>query len=184
MNDLFLACLRITEKAEGGWSNDPKDPGGATMVGVTLNAWRSFMHDQRLTPQQLHDMTEPARRIFYYTMYWNPMRADDLPAGINLIAFDTAVNCGVHAASIMLQKATNMPVNLIDGYIGPTTIAWVNKANIMNLLWQFSSIRQNYYRALENFPYDGRGWLARVQTMLIESDAMIHADDSKQTSIS
>ena len=138
--DLFLACLRVTEKIEGGWANDPYDPGGATMVGVTLKAWRAFMHNDRLSPNDLHAMTENEREVFYRVMYWRPMQCDSLPKGINLMAFDTSVNCGVHASSVILQLAAGMPQELIDGDVGPKTIAWAKKAEITNLLIQFNKL--------------------------------------------
>ena len=180
--DPFLTSLRVTEKAEGGWSNDPNDPGGATMVGVTLRAWRAFMHDESLSPEQLRAMTEDARKVFYRVMYWRPMQCDSLLTGINLMAFDTAVNCGVHASSIILQTAAGMPVGQIDGDVGPKTIAWVKKVKVADLLIQFNKLRLSYFQSLPGFPRYGKGWTARSQRMLAISGVMLeNAASSKPT---
>ena len=173
MSNSFLTCLRIVETAEGGWSNDPADPGGATMVGVTLRAWRAFMQDDSLTPQQLYDMTESDRQGFYRAMYWQPMNGDALPLGINLMAFDTAVNCGVYASSIILQTALGFHGKALDGNVGPKTMATVKSTLIPALLIHFTQLRLKHYAGLSGFPRFGKGWTARAQRILAISQHML-----------
>src|ERR1700719_3107773 len=95
MADDFDACLAFTLKEEGGYSDDPADPGGATNMGITLATYRQWADNPNLAPLQVRDLSERTARAIYRSLYWNPLRADALPAGVDLSVFDMGVNAGI-----------------------------------------------------------------------------------------
>src|SRR6476659_2950754 len=95
MPDNFGTCLAFTLKDEGGYSDDPADPGGATNMGITLATYRQWADNPNLAPLQVRDLSERTARAIYRSLYWNPLRADALPAGVDLSVFDMGVNAGI-----------------------------------------------------------------------------------------
>jgi lysozyme family protein len=88
MADMFDACLAFTLREEGGYVDDPADPGGATNMGITLATYRQWADNPALGPTQVQDMTARTARAIYRSLYWNPLRADALPIGVDLSVFD------------------------------------------------------------------------------------------------
>ena len=80
MKDNFEQCLAITLAHEGGWADHPKDPGQATMKGVTIGTYAQFK-GRKVTKAELRAMTDAELRAIYRNNYWNKVRGDDLPAG-------------------------------------------------------------------------------------------------------
>jgi lysozyme family protein len=105
MADNFDTCLAFTLKAEGGYSDNPADPGGSTNMGITLATYRQWSDDPNLGTLQVQDMSERTARAIYRSLYWNPLRADALPAGLDLSVFDMGVNAGIWASARLLQRA-------------------------------------------------------------------------------
>jgi len=95
MDDNFDTCLAFTLKEEGGYSDNPADPGGATNMGITLATYRQWADNPTLGPVQVQDMTERTATAIYRSLYWNPLRADALAAGVDLSVFDMGVNAGM-----------------------------------------------------------------------------------------
>jgi lysozyme family protein len=113
MPDNFDTCLAFTLKEEGGYSDDPADPGGATNMGITLATYRQWSDNPSLGALQVQDLSERTARAIYRSLYWNPLRADALPAGVDLSVFDTAepissipIAVVIPAASSLLSAAT------------------------------------------------------------------------------
>jgi len=104
-------CFDIVVGHEGGYVNDPHDPGGETIWGITKRDHPGAWANGRPT-------LEMAREI-YRKQYWIPAGCDDLPDGYDLLTFDSAVNQGVRPAVLMLQKALRVK---IDGVVGPQTV--------------------------------------------------------------
>ena len=105
MADMFDACLAFTLREEGGYVDDPADPGGATKMGITLATYRQWSDDPELGSAQVRDMTERTARAIYRSLYWNPLRADALPIGVDLSALDMGVNAGIWRTARLLQRA-------------------------------------------------------------------------------
>ena len=89
MADNFDTCLDFTLKAEGGYSNNPADSGGPTNMGITLATYRQWSDNPNLGALQIQDMSERTASAIYRSLYWNPLRADALPTGVDLSVFDT-----------------------------------------------------------------------------------------------
>jgi hypothetical protein len=110
MEDLFADCLAFTLQAEGGFVDNPADPGGATNMGVTLATFRQWLDDPRAGAGQLRDMARSTAAAIYRGLYWNPLRADLLPPGVDLMVFDFGVNAGIWRSARLLQRAIGFSV--------------------------------------------------------------------------
>ena len=119
MRSNFSSSLELLLKHEGGYVNHPDDPGGRTNQGITQRVYEKFL-GRDVTEEEMKDM--PPDKVFaiYKTQYWNRVRGDDLPPGVDLCVFDWAVNSGVSQASKALQRVLGV---LDDGIIGSRTVA-------------------------------------------------------------
>lgn len=173
MSDAFDTCLAFTLRAEGGYVDDPADPGGATNMGITLATYRDWSDDPSLGPAQIRDMSERTAIAIYRSLYWNPLRADALPLGVDLSVFDMGVNAGVWRSARILQRALGFTGEEVDGSVGPETLAAAAKADARALVDELARRQAAYYRELRDFATFGAGWLARTQARRNAALAMI-----------
>jgi lysozyme family protein len=162
MADAFDACLAFTLREEGGYEDDPADPGGATNMGITLATFRQWSDNPALGPVQVRDMTERTARAIYRSLYWNPLRADALPPGVDLSVFDMGVNAGIWASARLLQRTVGFTGNEVDGCIGPETLEAAARSDARTLVNDLAEQQAAYYRSLSDFPTFGAGWLNRT----------------------
>ena len=102
MKDNFEKALELVLHHEGGYVDHPKDPGGATNYGVTKKVYERYL-GRECTKDEVKEMPMEAVREIYKRKYWDKIRGDDLPAGLDWCVFDFAVNAGVSRASKLLQ---------------------------------------------------------------------------------
>jgi len=162
----FALCLKETLSHEGGWADHPRDPGGATMKGVTIGRFRE--HYPKATKTDLRNISDADLQRIYRQDYWNPVRGDDLPAGIDLTTFDYGVNSGPRQSAKDLQRVLGVPV---DGKIGPVTI----KAALLveepaKPIKAHCARRLGMYRSLAIWNTFGKGWSHRIAS--IEAKAL------------
>ncbi len=162
---IFETALAHVLEMEGGYDDDPADPGGPTNRGITLADLariRGITVATNTRDALLRDLkqisAEEVRRI-YLDLYWRPSLAGRLPPPLALMHFDAAVNHGVGTAARMLQEALGVP---IDGEIGPETLAAAGASGTAAALSRYAEIRRRKYRSLATFARFGRGWLNRV----------------------
>lgn len=162
---VFETALAHVLEMEGGWTNDPHDPGGPTNLGITLAVFATWK-GLELTQANRDELMEELRRLkpagarqIYRERYWTLSRAGDLPPALALMHFDAAVNHGVGNAARMLQQALGVAV---DGEIGPQTLAAARTQPTDELVERYADIRRARYRSLGHFWRFGRGWLRRV----------------------
>ena len=154
----FDNCLKIILRHEGGFVNHPADPGGATKYGIirrTLRRWRG-------RPVSVDDVRRLTRREagkIYHAWYWRPIRGDDLPAGVDLVVFDYAVNSGRGRAVKALQKVIGARA---DGLVGPRTLAAVRRHGVDRVIRDVSRRRLSWLHRLRTWRRFGRGWTRRV----------------------
>lgn len=176
-NPVFEDALRHVLEMEGGFSDDPHDPGGATNRGITIGVfakWIGTPLDERSRPklvQRLKKIPDSMVREIYETRYWHPAGCDSMPAPLAFLHFDAAVNHGVGAAIRMLQQAVGTEA---DGEIGPATRAAITGMPLRTSLVRYAELRRERYRALPHFWRFGRGWLKRVDLTLAESARLLH----------
>ena len=158
-NARFETCLPIILASEGGFIDDPADPGGATNLGVTRTTLASWL-GRPVTIADVEALTPPAVAPIYRARYWNPSHAGDCPPGVDLMVFDEAVNQGVGRALASLQSALRVTP---DGAFGPATQAALAAADPARLIRAIAANREAHYRALPTFARFGHGWLARLR---------------------
>lgn len=154
----FPACLPVILASEGGFVDDPQDPGGATNLGVTLATLSSWL-GRGASIAEVEALTAPAVAPIYLARYWNPSHAGDCPPGVDLMVFDEAVNQGVGRALASLQLSLCLTP---DGAFGPATKAALGRADAADLIHAIAANRETHYCALPSFPRFGRGWLSRL----------------------
>lgn len=152
-------CLQAILDFEGGFVNNPADPGGATNLGITLATLKSYNPADTTDDLKALTRTSPIVSFIYSTGYWRPVRGDDLPSGVDLIVFDASVNQGPRTAARTLQKAVGVTA---DGIIGPATLTAVGCFAAPTLIDAIATAREAEYRADAGFATFGKGWLARL----------------------
>ena len=159
MQSNWIKCLETILHHEGGYVNHPKDPGGETNLGVTKRVYEEFGGTK-----DMKDLTREDVEPIYKKNYWDRLKGDQLPAGLDLCVFDFGVNAGTGRAAKFLQK---MIGTTPDGGIGPMTLKSVNeyvtKNGIENTIKRYQMGRQKYYESLSTFATFGKGWTRRVK---------------------
>lgn len=155
---------------EGGYVNDPHDPGGETKFGISKRAY-PHLDIAGLNPLQAKDI--------YYRDYWLRAECGALPERLAIAMFDCAVNQGVGRARRLLQRAARVRV---DGKIGPITRAAIASANETNLLFDFLSHRLRTYAATRNARRYMRGWSRRV--LILQAFLLSLSSGAQETPVS
>ena len=164
----MINCLKLVLAHEGGWTDNPHDPGGATMKGVTLKTYRE--HFGYKTKQDLQAITEVELRSIYRQGYWNPCRCDDLPPGVNYCVFDAAVHSGPKRASRWLQLCVGA---VRDGIIGPKTLAKVRQHDPVDIVRMYANLRLDFLKNLKTWHIFGNGWSRRIREMKDSAMGMV-----------
>ena len=157
MKGNFDQCLSMVLKHEGGFVDHPKDPGGATNMGVTLGTYEQWM-GRSVTIAEMKALTVDDVAPIYRNRYWDRVRGDDLPSGVDWSVFDWAVNSGPSRSAKALQ---NIVMATCDGAIGPKTLAAVGDHKPDDLIHAMHHSRQRFYERLSTFDTFGRGWTRR-----------------------
>jgi lysozyme family protein len=171
----FDRCLAEVLRLEGGYVDDPRDPGGATKHGVT-RAVLAEARGRTVTRQEVAALTEAEAADIYRSRYWAEAGGAELPAGLDLLAFDMAVNMGPGTAARLLQGALGVEA---DGVIGPRTAAAAARQPAAETIRAASELRRQRYRSLAGFAAFGRGWLRRADA--VEALALAWAEPVQQT---
>ena len=162
-------ALAAVLKHEGGYVNHPADPGGRTNLGVTQRVWESWTN-QPADEATMRALTPELVAPLYRERYWNAVRADELPPGVDLAVFDVAVNSGTGRAGKLLQQAVGAAV---DGSIGPRTVALATAADPVATIDRICDLRLEFLRALPIWPTFGKGWSRRVEAVRSEARSLI-----------
>ena len=168
----FEACLKEILHHEGGYVNHPKDPGGRTNLGVTQRVYEEWI-GHKVDERIMRGLTVKHVEKLYKVKYWDAVRGDDLPRGVDLCVFDFAVNAGPNRAVRYLQRMVGANE---DGVIGPVTLSLLNqhvraKGRDMAVM-EYQDRRRDYYRILKTFPTFGKGWMRRVRDVEARAIAM------------
>ena len=163
----YKECLELVLKSEGGWVNNPNDPGGETNLGVTKAVWEEYVGHPVTT---MKNLTKDDVAPLYEQKYWRACYGEVLPRGLDFIVFSMGVNAGPGRSIKLLQSAIGC---VPDSIIGPTTRSLILASNITTLIAKFSEARREYYRTLKTFPIFGKGWLARVDREELEALNMV-----------
>ncbi|MCB5176269.1 glycoside hydrolase family 108 protein [Microvirga lenta] len=168
----FEACLACVLRHEGGFVHHPADPGGATKFGIT----RATLARSRGRPVSVEDVRGLSREEaggIYRRLYWDVVRADDLPPGLDLALFDFAVNSGPARAVRTLQDVLGVAA---DGVAGPLTLQAAREADTADAVRRLTRARLAFLSRLAAWPVFGRGW--RIRVLAVEREALRLAPSS------
>jgi len=167
----FDVCMPFIFKAEGGYADNPADPGGPTNFGITLATLRAYEGAPNLTADDVKNLTSAVAKEIYRTAYWNRMQCGALPAGLDLEVFDFGVNSGPAESVKTLQRLIGVTQ---DGSVGPITLAAVGQFNVGDLIERFAQARPAFYQSL-NMPEFEQGWATRVAQIQTAAVQMLDA---------
>ena len=153
----FERALDFVLEHEGGYVNDPQDPGGETIYGISRRAHPEAWANGRPTREHAAEI--------YLKDYWKPLRCDQMTPAVALMLFDTGVNTGVARATLMLQTAVKTTV---DGKIGPITIKAAHNRGDVNVAADLATQRMLFYAGLKTWPRYRKGWTRRVMMAMAE----------------
>jgi len=156
-------------KSEGGYVNNPADPGGMTNLGVTKATWENWV-GRASDEAEMRSLTPEKVEPLYKKKYWDAVRADDLPVGLDYLMFDFGVNAGPGRAIKVMQSAVGVTP---DGGFGPLTLAAVQAIDPVELIEKFSQAKEDFYRSLGTFATFGKGWLNRVADVKVKANSML-----------
>lgn len=140
---------------EGGYVNDPRDPGGETKYGISKRAYPNI---------NIRALTLDQAKSIYKRDYWDRCHCDQLPVIVRFHVFDAAVNSGVKQASIWLQRAVGADA---DGIVGVRTVAAARAANPERVISHITGQRLSFMADLKNWSAHGRGWAKRLASNLM-----------------
>lgn len=173
MDRNFERALSLVLKHEGGWSDHPKDPGGATMKGVTLANFRRYIKPNA-TKEDLRRITDEQVATIYRRYYWDAVAGAELPGGIDYAVFDFAVNSGPARAAKYLQAVVGAKQ---DGKIGPATLKATRAMVRATVINDLCDRRMDFLRRLPTWGTFGRGWTSRVSGVRAEALKMAAMPD-------
>ena len=165
----FDAALAAVLTHEGGYVNDPQDPGGATNRGVTQRVYDIWRADHQLPIRSVRHITPAEVFAVYKRGYWDRIRADELPSGLDYCLFDLAVNSGPDRAIRFLQEALLVDV---DGKLGPQTMGAISEHPVEQIIECVCDLRMHFLRSLKTFARFGKGWSRRVAEVRSKAKGM------------
>lgn len=149
----FEACMAEVFKHEGGYVNDPHDPGGETNMGISKRSYPK---------ENIRGMTRERAAQIYRKDFWDKLKCDDLPAGLDLVAFDAGVNSGPARGAKWLQQAVGVTA---DGKIGPATLMAAKSTYAPAAIMRAVGFRQSFLMQLPTWYRYGNGWKERLESI-------------------
>ena len=159
----YADSLRRLLVSEGGYSNHPADPGGPTNFGITIIDYRKYVKPDA-TAADVRGMKADQAKAIYRSKYWDAMRCDELPAGLDYAAFDYGVNSGIGRAGKVLRRMLHLPDN--TSTITDEVISAARAADAKATIAALCDERLAFLKGLSTWPVFGRGWgrVAEVRT--------------------
>lgn len=154
----FEKALAHVLKSEGGFVNNPNDPGKATNLGCTQAVWEEWC-GHPVTEKAMRSLTPSDVAPLYKRKYWDKVKADSLPEGVDYCVFDTAINSGPGRAIKLLQGVIGVDQ---DGDIGPKTLGAVKSFDPKELIQDYSKRRLSFMMDLPAWQHFSKGWTNRV----------------------
>ena len=159
MKQNFDKALTAVLAHEGGYVFNPKDPGGETNLGCTKAVWEEHC-GHMVDTKTMKALTPADVGPLYKTKYWDKVKGDDLPSGVDYVVFDAAINSGPGRAAKWLQTCLNV---YADGIIGDKTIQAVRNKDPKELINDYCAYRLGYLKMLQTWDTFGKGWERRVK---------------------
>ena len=135
---------------EGGYSNDPEDPGGETKWGISKRSYHQL---------NIADLTVEEAAILYQSDYLQPLEADKLRPGVVYQLLDFGVNSSIETAKRIIQREIGVAD---DGIIGPVTREALAERSESDVVMLLLAGRLDYLTRLSKWPHFSRGWARRI----------------------
>ncbi|WCS27212.1 glycoside hydrolase family 108 protein [Methylobacterium sp. NMS14P] len=164
----FERALALVLVHEGGYVDHPADPGGATNLGITIGTLSGWL-GRPATKAEVRALTKTTVAPIYRKNYWDAIRGDELPAGVDFCVFDFAVNSGRARAVMSLQRAVGVAD---DGKLGPITLKAIAAKPAAQTVERICADRLAFLKRLSTWRTFGKGWNARVNGVLTQSLAL------------
>jgi len=161
MRDNWEQCFALMLKSEGGYTNDPHDPGGMTNLGVTHIDWTGWIGHEA-SEEEMRSLTPELVMPLYKKKYWDTVMGDNLPYGVDYAVFDFGVNSGIGRSIRALQNVLNIKE---DGIMGPITMASLLQRDPAEIVEQICEERLQFLQSLKTWQYFGKGWSTRVSSV-------------------
>lgn len=158
MKENFDKALAAVLHHEGGFVNHPSDPGGMTNLGCTKTTWEEWV-GHPVDEKTMRALTPADVAPLYKRKYWDKIKGDELPNGIDYACFDAAINSGPGRAVKWLQGCVGADM---DGALGPKTLALVAAADQKELVEDYAKRRLSFLTDLPTWNTFGKGWNRRV----------------------
>jgi lysozyme family protein len=163
-HQMFVRLIDV----EGGYVNDPNDPGGETKYGISKRSYPTL---------DIKNLTLDDAEAIYLRDFWTRIAADKLPSSVAFQVFDFAVNSGIETAVRKLQAAIDVAD---DGYWGPVSAAAADAMSEATLILRLTAQRLRFWTKLKNWSSAGKGWINREATNLDYASLDItHPGDSQ-----
>lgn len=149
---------------EGGYVNHRQDPGGPTNKGVTQRVYDAYRKGKGLPMRSVKHITMDEVYEIYDRQYWDAVKGDQLPAGVDYVVFDGAVNSGPSQSIKWLQRALGpLYTGRVDGIMGMATLTALRSVNNNDaLIDRICAQRLAFLKALKTWRTFGKGWSSRV----------------------
>lgn len=171
----FKDSLGLVLRHEGGYVDHPKDPGGATNLGVTIGTLSGWL-GRPATRAEVRKLTPETVAPIYRKQYWDRVWGDDLPKGLDYAVFDFAVNSGPAKAVKSLQAALGMSRAEQDGIMGLNTLRKAQLSGVDSVIIKLCDSRLAWLRGLRTWSTFGKGWASRVAG--VKKAALAMTDDT------
>lgn len=169
MKENFEKALAAVLHHEGGFVNHPADPGGMTNLGCTKKVWEEFV-GHPVDEKAMRALTPADVAPLYKRAYWDKIKGDDLPAGVDYAVFDASINSGPGRAAKWLQECVGATP---DGAIGPGTLQAVAARDPAEIVDLYQAKRLRFLKALNTWDTFGKGWERRVLEVEKAAETML-----------
>lgn len=164
--DRYAESLTRVLVHEGGYVDHPDDPGGKTNKGVTQAVYDAYRARRDLAKRSVKAIADDELQGIYKQQYWDVIRGNDLPAGVDYAVFDGAVNSGPRQSVKWLQRALGFTGKAVDGVVGNVTLNAISQEEDHDaLIGRIIDRRETFLRALKTWPVFGKGWLKRIRNV-------------------
>jgi lysozyme family protein len=163
-------ALRRLLAHEGGYTNHPSDPGGPTNFGITIHDYRKYI-DASGGAADVRQMTVEQAKAIYRSKYWNAMRCDELPAGVDFAVFDYGVNSGIGRAPKVLKRILDLDAS--TSAVTPQVIEAAKRRDARSIVGAICDERLRFLKSLRTWPVFGNGWGRRVSEVRMAALEMI-----------
>lgn len=182
MRETFDTVWPLLMASEGGstFTDHPKDAGGPTKFGVTQRVYDGWRDSREMTRRSVHELEEPEAKFIARSQYWDKVRGNELPTGIDYMMFDTAYLCGPGVAIRLLQILLGVKQ---DGIFGNVTMSALknDRRSTEGLISAYAALRQKYLASRKGSTIWQAGWSNRTKRVMRDAIALQLAEPLKQT---